>query len=66
MPGVPPMAIAVVVPYQTQDLTGAVVARPIVRAVVQAYLNETGGAGAPADVPVSRAAQRRLWSAWNQ
>ena len=43
--GVPPIAVAVVVPYQTQDLTGAVVAGPIVRAVVQAYMNQTGAAG---------------------
>jgi peptidoglycan glycosyltransferase len=39
----PQIAIAVVVPYQEQDLTGAVVAGPIVRAVFQAYLSETGG-----------------------
>jgi penicillin-binding protein A len=39
----PQIAIAVVVPYQERDLTGAVVAGPIVRAVFQAYLNETGG-----------------------
>jgi peptidoglycan glycosyltransferase len=43
--GVPPIAVAVVVPYQTQDLTGAVVAGPIVRAVVQAYMNQTAAAG---------------------
>jgi penicillin-binding protein A len=41
----PKLAIAVVVPYQTQDLTGALVAGPIVKAVVQAYLNQTGGQG---------------------
>ena len=29
----------------SQDLTGAVVAGPIVRAVVQAYMNQTGAAG---------------------
>jgi cell division protein FtsI/penicillin-binding protein 2 len=40
--GVPKLAIAVVVPKQSQDLTGAVVAGPIVRAVFQAYINETG------------------------
>jgi peptidoglycan glycosyltransferase len=43
--GTPKLAIAVVVPYQTQDLTGAVVAGPIVKAVFQAYLNETAAAG---------------------
>jgi penicillin-binding protein A len=40
--GVPKLAIAVVVPKQTQDLTGALVAGPIVKAVFQAYVNETG------------------------
>jgi peptidoglycan glycosyltransferase len=39
--GTPKLAIAVVVPYQSQDLTGAVVAGPIVKAVFGAYLNET-------------------------
>jgi peptidoglycan glycosyltransferase len=39
----PQIAIAVVVPYQQKDDTGAVVAGPIVRAVFQAWLNETGG-----------------------
>jgi penicillin-binding protein A len=43
--GTPKLAIAVVVPYQTQDLTGAVVAGPIVKAVFAAYLNETGAQG---------------------
>ena len=40
--GVPPIAIAVVVPYQTQDITGAVVTGPIVKAVVGAYFGQTG------------------------
>lgn len=43
--GVPPIAVAVVVPYQTQDLTGAVVAGPIVKAVVAAYMQQTGAQG---------------------
>ncbi len=41
----PQIAVAVVVPYQLQDLTGAAVAGPIVRAVLQAYLNEVAGSG---------------------
>jgi len=41
--GTPQLAIAVVVPYQTQDLTGALVAGPIVKAVFQAYVNQNGG-----------------------
>ncbi|HUC05336.1 MAG TPA: penicillin-binding transpeptidase domain-containing protein [Acidimicrobiales bacterium] len=41
----PQIAVAVVVPYQLQDLTGAQVAGPIVRAVFQAYLNEIGSSG---------------------
>ncbi|HWE66155.1 MAG TPA: penicillin-binding transpeptidase domain-containing protein [Acidimicrobiales bacterium] len=41
--GTPQLAIAVVVPYQTQDLTGAVVAGPIVKKVFQAYLSESAG-----------------------
>jgi peptidoglycan glycosyltransferase len=40
--GTPKLAIAVVVPDQSQDLTGAIVAGPIVKAVFQAYVNETG------------------------
>jgi hypothetical protein len=36
------VAIAVVVPYQKQDLTGALVAGPIVKAVLGAYAAETG------------------------
>ena len=43
--GTPRLAIAVVVPYQSQDLTGAVVAGPIVKAVFGAYLKENGGPG---------------------
>ena len=43
--GTPKLAIAVVVPYQSQDLTGAKVAGPIVKAVFGAYLNETAGQG---------------------
>jgi cell division protein FtsI/penicillin-binding protein 2 len=39
--GTPKLAVAVVVPFQTQDLTGAVVAGPIVKKVFQAYLSET-------------------------
>jgi peptidoglycan glycosyltransferase len=41
--GIPKVAIAVVVPYQKQDLTGAIVAGPIVKAVLGAYAAETGG-----------------------
>jgi peptidoglycan glycosyltransferase len=41
--GTPKLAIAVVVPYQTQDLTGALVAGPIVKAVFAAYVAENGG-----------------------
>ena len=40
--GASQLAIAVVVPYQAYSLTGAQIAGPIVRQVVQAYLNETG------------------------
>jgi peptidoglycan glycosyltransferase len=40
--GTPKLAIAVVVPYQTQDLTGALVAGPIVKAVFGAYVKEVG------------------------
>jgi peptidoglycan glycosyltransferase len=40
--GPSPLAIAVVVPYQAFSYTGAAVAGPIVRQVVQAYLTETG------------------------
>ncbi len=40
--GTPELAIAVVVPYQVKDDTGALVAGPIVRKVFQAYLTETG------------------------
>jgi peptidoglycan glycosyltransferase len=40
--GIPKLAIAVVVPYQKQDLTGALVAGPIVKAVLGAYAAETG------------------------
>jgi len=40
--GTPRVAIAVVVPYQEQDLTGALVAGPIVKAVLAAYQAETG------------------------
>ncbi|MGP0029153.1 MAG: penicillin-binding transpeptidase domain-containing protein [Acidimicrobiales bacterium] len=43
--GVPKLAIAVVVPYQAYSATGAAVSGPIVRAVFQAYLNETGAPG---------------------
>jgi cell division protein FtsI/penicillin-binding protein 2 len=43
--GVPKLAIAVVVPDQVKDSTGAAISGPIVRAVVQAYLTETGGQG---------------------
>ncbi len=43
--GAPQLAIAVVVPYQAYSLTGAQIAGPIVRQVVQAYLNETGAQG---------------------
>jgi peptidoglycan glycosyltransferase len=43
--GSSPLAIAVVVPYQAFSLTGAQVAGPIVRQVVQAYLSETGAQG---------------------
>ncbi|HVA09363.1 MAG TPA: penicillin-binding transpeptidase domain-containing protein [Acidimicrobiales bacterium] len=39
----PQIAIAVVVPYQQKDDTGAIVAGPIVRAVFQAWLNESAG-----------------------
>jgi penicillin-binding protein A len=41
--GTPQIAIAVVVPYQERDDTGAIVAGPIVRAVFQAYLDEAAG-----------------------
>jgi peptidoglycan glycosyltransferase len=40
--GTPQIAFAVVVPQQTQDLTGALVAGPIVKAVLGAYVNERG------------------------
>ncbi len=40
--GSPQLAIAVVVPYQAYSLTGAQIAGPVVRQVVQAYLNQTG------------------------
>jgi penicillin-binding protein A len=40
--GASQLAIAVVVPYQAFSLTGAAVAGPIVKQVVQAYLSETG------------------------
>lgn len=40
--GTPRLAIAVVVPQQKQDLTGALVAGPIVKAVMGAYVAETG------------------------
>ena len=40
--GTPKLAIAVVVPNQEQDLTGRLVAGPIVKDVVGAYINETG------------------------
>ncbi len=43
--GASQLAIAVVVPYQAYSLTGAQIAGPIVRQVVQAYLNETGSRG---------------------
>ena len=43
--GASQLAIAVVVPYQAYSLTGAAIAGPVVRQVVQAYLNETGGLG---------------------
>jgi penicillin-binding protein A len=38
----PPVAIAVVVPFQPASATGATVAGPIVEKVLQAYLTETG------------------------
>ncbi|HVB90777.1 MAG TPA: penicillin-binding transpeptidase domain-containing protein [Acidimicrobiales bacterium] len=40
--GTPKVAIAVVVPYQSFSVTGAEVAGPIVKAVLQAYVNEAG------------------------
>jgi peptidoglycan glycosyltransferase len=40
--GTPKLAFAVVVPNQKQDLTGALVAGPIVKAVLGAFVNETG------------------------
>jgi peptidoglycan glycosyltransferase len=40
--GTPRLAFAVVVPNQQKDLTGALVAGPIVKAVLGAYINETG------------------------
>ncbi|HEY1831313.1 MAG TPA: penicillin-binding transpeptidase domain-containing protein [Acidimicrobiales bacterium] len=40
--GTPQLAFAVVVPQQEQDLTGALVAGPIVKAVVSAYVAEKG------------------------
>jgi penicillin-binding protein A len=40
--GASQLAIAVVVPYQAFSYTGALVAGPIVKDVVQAYLSETG------------------------
>jgi peptidoglycan glycosyltransferase len=43
--GVPKLAIAVVVPYQGISQTGAEVSGPIVKAVVGAYMNQTGAAG---------------------
>jgi peptidoglycan glycosyltransferase len=43
--GASQLAIGVVVPYQAFSLTGAQIAGPIVRQVVQAYMNETGGQG---------------------
>ena len=43
--GTPKLAIAVVVPYQSFSVTGAQVAGPIVKQIIQAYLNETGGQG---------------------
>jgi penicillin-binding protein A len=43
--GAPQLAIAVVVPYQAYSLTGAEIAGPVVRQVVQAYLNQTGAQG---------------------
>jgi peptidoglycan glycosyltransferase len=41
--GTPQLAFAVVVPRQEQDLTGALVAGPIVKAVIAAWVNERGG-----------------------
>jgi cell division protein FtsI/penicillin-binding protein 2 len=41
--GTPKLAIAVVVPFQSFSVTGALVAGPIVKKVFQAYLDETGG-----------------------
>jgi peptidoglycan glycosyltransferase len=43
--GASQLAIAVVVPYQAFSLTGAAVAGPIIKQVVQAYLGETGSQG---------------------
>jgi peptidoglycan glycosyltransferase len=40
--GASQLAIAVVVPYQSFSLTGAAVAGPIIKQVVQSYLAETG------------------------
>jgi peptidoglycan glycosyltransferase len=41
----PPIAIAVVVPFQAYSVTGAEIAGPIVKQVLQAYLSETGAQG---------------------
>jgi peptidoglycan glycosyltransferase len=43
--GVPNLAIAVIVPYQAVSATGAAVSGPIMKAVVQAYLNQIGAQG---------------------
>jgi peptidoglycan glycosyltransferase len=43
--GVPNLAIAVIVPYQANSATGAAVSGPIMKAVVQAYMNQTGAQG---------------------
>jgi cell division protein FtsI/penicillin-binding protein 2 len=43
--GASPLAIAVVVPYQAYSLTGAAIAGPVVRQVVEAYLGESGSQG---------------------
>jgi peptidoglycan glycosyltransferase len=43
--GAPNIAIAVIVPYQAVSATGAAVSGPIMKSVVQAYMNQTGAAG---------------------
>jgi penicillin-binding protein A len=43
--GVPNIAIAVIVPYQANSATGAAVSGPIMKAVVQAYMDQIGAQG---------------------